>query len=117
MDIEKENQFELLMHKMELFLEERDWKKYHTPKNIAMSIAIESAELMELFQWTNPTTNEVRNDSELLTKINGELADVMIYSISLALSLKIDLFKCILEKMAVNNERFSPKSNPANIKE
>ena len=76
------NQFNILKEMMDKFLEERDWRSYHNPKNLAMSIAIESSELMEIFQWSNPTSKEVMNDEELMKKVKDEIADVIIYSIS-----------------------------------
>ena len=105
------NQFNTLKDMMDKFVEERDWREYHNPKNLAMSIAIESSELMELFQWDNPTSNEVMVDEDLMVKLRDEIADVLIYSISLASSLNIDLFACIKEKMARNSIRF-PAKNP-----
>ena len=107
------NQFKTLKEIMDKFVEERDWREYHNPKNLAMSIAIESSELMELFQWDNLTSAEVKTDEELLTKVKDEIADIMIYSISMASSLNIDLFSCIKEKMARNSIRF-PAKNPKN---
>ena len=65
----KKEQFDILKEKMAHFLKERDWEKYHTPKNIAMSIAIEAAELMELLQWSNPDKSTVISDRELISKI------------------------------------------------
>ncbi|MHA1503878.1 MAG: nucleotide pyrophosphohydrolase [Candidatus Heimdallarchaeota archaeon] len=105
------NQFNTLKKMMDKFVEERDWREYHNPKNLAISIAIESSELMELFQWDNPTNNEVMVDEDLMAKLRDEIADVMIYSISLASSLNIDLFACIKEKMTRNSIRF-PAKNP-----
>ena len=104
------NQFNTLKEMMDEFVEERNWREYHNPKNLAMSIAIESSELMELFQWDNPTSNEVKIDEDLMTKVKDEIADIMIYSISLASSLNIDLFACIKEKMTRNSIRFPAKN-------
>jgi len=104
----KKTQFDILKEKLAHFLHERDWEKYHTPKNIAMSIAIEAAELMELLQWTNPDKTTVISDNELMTKIKDEIADIIIYTISLSLSLNIDLFESILTKMDRNYDRFPP---------
>jgi NTP pyrophosphatase (non-canonical NTP hydrolase) len=103
------NQFEILRNIMDKFVRERNWREYHNPKNLAMSIAIESSELMELFQWANPTSIAVKADEELLGKVKDELADVMIYCISMASSLNIDLFSCIKEKMLRNSKRFPIK--------
>ena len=107
------DKFNILKEMMDKFIEERDWKDFHNPKNLVMSIAIESSELMELFQWNNPTSKEVIEDNELLEKAKDEIADVVIYSISLASSLNIDLFACIKEKMMRNTIRF-PAKNPKN---
>ena len=106
---ETKTQFELLKETMDTFLEERNWKPFHSPKNVVMSIAIEAAELMELFQWIHPSVKEVKNNVELMEKVKDELADVFIYSISLARALEIDLFDCITAKMAKNVIRFPPK--------
>ena len=100
------DQFEFIKKRIDLFLEERNWKKYHTPKNLAMSIAIESSELMELFQWEDPPVEEVISNLSLFEKTKDELADIIIYSISLARSLNIDLFECIIEKIDKNTQRF-----------
>lgn len=105
-----ENQFEILKEQLNRFLEERNWFKYHTPKNIAMSIAIEAAELMELFQWEDPPAKQILDDAGILAQVEDELADILIYAISLARTLKIDLFSCITAKMDKNNERFPPNN-------
>ncbi|MBN1329896.1 MAG: nucleotide pyrophosphohydrolase [Candidatus Heimdallarchaeota archaeon] len=110
----KKDQFNALKKSMAKFLEERDWVQYHTPKNIAMSIAIEAAELMEIFQWTNPSSEDISSDLVLLAQIRDELADILIYSISMGLQLKIDLFSCVKDKMDKNNERFPPKNMKIN---
>ena len=102
------DQFEYLKSKMDQFLEERNWKDYHTPKNIAMSISIEAAELMEIFQWTNPSALEITTNEKLMTEIEDEVADIIIYTISLARSLDIDIFDSVIRKMAKNNLRFPP---------
>ncbi|MCE7746600.1 MAG: nucleotide pyrophosphohydrolase [Candidatus Heimdallarchaeota archaeon] len=108
--IKKEEQFDILKEKMAQFLKERDWEKFHTPKNVAMSIAIEAAELMELLQWSNPERSAVISNQELMSQIEDEIADIMIYTISLGLSLNIDIYESVLAKMDKNLKRFPPKS-------
>ena len=89
------------------FVFERDWIKYHTPKNLAESISIESAELLELFQWrTDDEIKSLLEDSEFLKEIKEELADVMIYCISLANRLGIDISRAILDKMEKNKRKY-----------
>ncbi|MBK5113133.1 MAG: nucleotide pyrophosphohydrolase [Candidatus Heimdallarchaeota archaeon] len=104
----KKEQFDILKEKMAQFLRERDWEKYHNPKNVAMSIAIEAAELMEVLQWTNPERSTVIANQELMSQIKDEIADIIIYTLSLGLSLNIDIFECVLAKMEKNIERFPP---------
>ncbi len=109
MTLEKsKDQFEYLKSKLNKFLEERNWKEYHSPKNIAMSISIEAAELMEVFQWINPSALEVTTNKKLMTEIEDEVADIIIYTISLARSLEIDIFQTVIDKMEKNNVRFPP---------
>lgn len=89
------------------FVDERDWYRFHTPKNLAMSIAIETAELMEHFQWL--TTEEskaiVENDAAR-AEIADELADVLIYAFSFANSTGIDISDAIFRKLDRNQTRF-----------
>lgn len=89
------------------FVDERDWHRYHTPKNLAMSIAIESAELMEHFQWLNIEESKaiVQNEAAR-AEIADELADVLIYAFSFANSASIDISDAIIRKLNRNQTRF-----------
>lgn len=91
------------------FVAKRNWKQFHTPKNLAMSIAIEAAELMELFQWTHE--NEPL-DGEKLVKLRHELADVVIYCLSMANVTKIDLSEAVREKMEMNARKYPTERPP-----
>jgi NTP pyrophosphatase (non-canonical NTP hydrolase) len=89
------------------FRDERDWRQFHRPKELAAGIAIEAAELQELFLWRDPETAEqVSASPERLARIEEELADVSIYLLMLAHDLGIDLGGAIDRKMAVNGERY-----------
>lgn len=79
------------------FAEERDWKQFHSPKNLSMSIAIEAAELMEIFQWSNGGM-----DNKNIEKVQEELADVLIYCLYMAHTTGIDLAVAIKNKVAAN---------------
>lgn len=93
------------------FKEKRDWEKFHQPKNIAMSISIESSELMELFQWKdNISIEKIKQDEELMKGIREELADIILYSLSMAQRLDIDIEKAVLEKLDENRERFDEET-------
>jgi len=89
-----------LKQHMAEFVRARDWEKYHRPKNLAMSLAIEAAELMEHFQWLNneEVERELVNE-EVRWEVAGEMADVMAYLLSLANATGIDLSDAFHAKM------------------
>ena len=80
------------------FRDERDWKKYHTPKDLSLSISIEAAELLELFQWRDGHCDKER--------LEEEMADVMIYLLSLADVADIDLGEAVIKKLEKNEEKY-----------
>ena len=84
------------------FRDERSWKQYHTPKDLAISLSLEAAELLEVFQWSGSDT-ECRDK---LPEMREELADVLMYAISLADRLGLDLDEIILEKLQRNGEKY-----------
>ena len=89
------------------FVDARDWYQYHTPKHLAMSIAIEAAEIMEHFQWYSTQESvELLQDPELKAEVADELADVLIYCLSFANSADVDVSQAILAKLARNEGRF-----------
>ena len=92
---------------VEKFIEARDWRQYHTPKNVAMSIAIEAAEIMEHFQWMSIEQSvEAMQDAAKRAEVADELADVLIYCLSFANSTGIDVSHAIQLKLARNEIRF-----------
>ena len=98
---DKETTLQELKDRMAEFVNERDWQQFHTPKNLSMSIAIEAAELMEHFQWL--TVEQSKNlGPEALFDIGEELADIVIYSLSLANYLDLDLSRTVHDKMDKN---------------
>lgn len=102
---------EALISRIKQFIQERNWEKYHNPKDIAESICIESSELLKLFQWIKPKANEeVKRDSKKMEQIKAELADVVIYCLSMANSLNINLSKAVIEKIELNEKKY-----PVNI--
>lgn len=85
------------------FVDERDWNRFHSPKNLAMSAAIEAAELMEHFQWISmEDSRKTTSDPEKLTRIGEELADVLCYCLALANQLGLDISDTIARKMEKN---------------
>jgi dCTP diphosphatase len=90
------------------FRDDRDWMQFHNPKNLACSISIEAAELLEHFQWKTPEESEVIIKTKR-TEISHEIADVAIYLIELADNLSIDLVQAIKEKIALNAAKYPAK--------
>lgn len=89
------------------FVDARDWQPFHGPKNLAMSIAIEAAELMERFQWL--TTEEAQAAAEAPAEkaaVADELADILIYCLSLSNALDLDVSSAVLGKLQTNEHRY-----------
>ena len=90
------------MDKINQFRDDRDWRQFHNEKDLAISISLEAAELLELFQWKSP--EEVRENS--IERIKEELADVLIYSHMLASNLDLDIDEIIEAKLEKNNIKY-----------
>ena len=86
------------------FRSERDWEQFHTPKNLAISISIEAAELLEKFQWSLDNDKSA-TDSEL-EEIRDELADIAIYLTYLSTDLGIDLSQAVIDKLQKNITKY-----------
>jgi len=87
------------------FREERDWKQFHTPRNLAASISIEASELLEIFQWARD--DELREISQnRKEEIQEEIADVFIYLILLSHDLEINIESAIFGKLISNGDKY-----------
>ena len=87
------------------FAEERDWDQFHSPKNLAMALTVEAAELLEHFQWLNEGTT-VELPLEKQAQIEEELADVFLYLVRLADKLGVDLLEAARKKLEVNARKY-----------
>ncbi len=94
-------------HEVEQFIEQRGWKKYHTPKNLIQALQIEAAELSELFLFKDLPKEKILENKELYQNISHEIADIFIYLISLINSLDIDLTRAFINKMKINEIKYS----------
>jgi dCTP diphosphatase len=89
------------------FVADRQWQPHHAPKNLAMSLAIEAAELMEHFQWIDvPASRLVSDDPKKLAEVSDELADVVCYALALANVLDLDLSAALASKMKKNEAKY-----------
>ena len=94
-----------LRERTRAFARERDWEQFHTPKNLAMALSVEVAELAEHFQWLH-TGDDAELDDAKRTGIRHELADVLLYLVQLADKTGVDLRAAALEKMALNAAKY-----------
>ena len=102
-----------LMNKINQFRDDRDWRKFHNEKDLAISISLEASELLELFQWKK--SEEVVESS--LEEIKEELADVFIYSFMMADNLNLDVEEIIKSKLDLNEQKYPvEKSRGSNKK-
>lgn len=84
------------------FRDDRDWRQFHTPKDLAISLSLEAAELLEVFQWSG--TDLVC--TEKIDKVKEELADVVSYCVLMADACNLDLDEIVLAKLKRNNEKY-----------
>lgn len=87
------------------FREKRDWKQFHNPKDLSLSLVLESTEVMEHFQWKNKEEIDLYI-KEQRDAIGEELADVFYWTLLLSHDLGIDLKKALMDKMKKNNKKY-----------
>lgn len=93
--------------KINHFVKEREWEKFHTPKNIASALSVEASELLEIFQWLTPEESvSIIKNKKINKAISEELSDILVYTIRLADLLKIDLNKSMARKFKINKEKY-----------
>ncbi len=88
------------------FIKERQWTKYHVPKDLSMAIAIEASELMELFLWKQLSATDIVKDRNIKEKIGDEIADIFIYLLSLVNALDFDLSDVVSKKITKNEAKY-----------
>src|SRR5467141_3842940 len=101
------NTLEDLRREVSDFRNNRNWRAYHTPKNLAISIAIETAELLENFQWK--TDELIHKELKVETRrkqVSDEIADIFIYCLSLCDVLEVDLGEIVRRKIRKNAKRY-----------
>lgn len=104
-DSKGSEKFIKLRDDIRIFVAERDWDKFHTPKNLSSALCVEAAELLEHFQWLLTGTKEELGKKKL-NQVRHEMADVLVYLIRLADKLDVDLFEAVIEKMTINREKY-----------
>ena len=87
------------------FVQERQWERYHTPKNLAMALSVECSELLEIYQWMTPQESYLP-EPDTMKHIEEEIGDIMIYLKMLAMKHDIDLFSAALAKLEKNKTKY-----------
>ncbi len=96
-----------MQRNLKLFAVERDWEKYHTPKNLVMALTGEVGELAEIFQWlTAEEASAVMESEESAQRVRDELADVLSYVLRIADVLGVDIAQALTTKIAKNGEKY-----------
>lgn len=94
-----------LRARVNAFVAERDWAQFHTPKNLAMAMIVEAAELVEQFQWDTPADSQVLTPEKRVA-VSHELADTFVYLLRIAEVLDIDLIAAANEKVDLNAKKY-----------
>ena len=101
-----------IQERLRRFAAERDWEQYHSPKNLSVALAVEAAELMEIFQWVTPEeSRNIADNPGKHAQLRAELADVLIYAFRLADVASVDPTIAIEEKLKSNAEKYPPGSS------
>lgn len=100
----KSDQLSSLRNALRVFAKDREWDQFHSPKNLAIAVSVEAAELLEHFQWLK--TNEEALDSATRGRVAEEMADVLLYLIRLADKLDVDLLGAAAQKMKANARKY-----------
>ena len=91
--------------RLKAFAQERDWEQFHSPKNLAMALIVEAAELLEHFQWLTPQQSETLPEDKR-REIELEMADIFIYLMRMCERLDVDLLQVVEDKIKMNAEKY-----------
>ena len=106
MSLNRELNLEKISERLKKFSKDRNWEQYHSPKNLAMALSVEVAELVEIFQWSNDGGTKEIKDPETRKQIEEEIADIFNYLVKFVDLMEIDLEKISLEKIQKNDEKY-----------
>ncbi|VVC75312.1 hypothetical protein AQUSIP_06010 [Aquicella siphonis] len=96
-----------LKAQLQNFADARDWNGFHHPKNLCMALSVETAELVEIYQWmTESESNNACHDPVVREKTAEELADILLYLTRIADLMKINISEAVEKKLAINNQKY-----------
>ena len=108
MDINKLNMM------IDEFVNEREWEKFHSPKNLSMALSVEASELLEIFQWQKE--DEYLENNETIAKAKDEIADIFYYLLRISKKLNIDIENSFIDKMEKNKKKYPSSTYKGNYK-
>jgi len=94
-----------LLAKYEKFINDRDWEKFHSPKNLAMALSVEASEIQEIFMWLKEEESYQLNP-EKKQHLKDEIGDVFLYLLNLANKFNIDIIEAAAEKLIKNEDKY-----------
>ena len=104
-----------LANSLRIFAKQRDWEQFHTPKNLAMALSVESAELLEHFQWLTPEQSSSLTSTDK-NEVALEIADVLIYLTRLSDIVGVDPIVAATKKMKINARKYPVIKSKGNAK-
>jgi len=109
MNQDKETTIQELKDILKKFRDDRDWKQFHNPKDLAEAISVEVGELQELFLWQDKerVVEKIKNNPEFKAEVEKELADIIIFCLNFTNITDIDLSSVIKEKISINGKKYS----------
>lgn len=111
----KNTELNQLQNDLAEFASERDWDKFHSPKNLAMALSVEASELVEIFQWLTEDESRMLSEKQH-ARVEEELADVFLYLLRVADKLDVDLIEAGRKKIALNAEKYPVGASYGNAK-
>ncbi|MCB5190015.1 nucleotide pyrophosphohydrolase [Methylobacillus arboreus] len=115
-DADKPDSLDQLRARINHFVQERNWEQFHTPKNLAMAMIVEAAEIVEHFQWDTPAESAALSEQRK-TEIGHELADTFVYLLRIAEVCGIDLIAAANDKIDLNAKKYpADKARGSNAK-
>lgn len=105
-----------LVQDINAFVEERDWDQFHSIKNLASALSVESSELLEIVQWlTEEQSNRIAEDPKLMGKLEDEVADVFVYLLRIAHKTNMDLEGVVRRKMQKNAAKYPVEKSKGRV--
>jgi dCTP diphosphatase len=99
------------------FRDARDWAQYHNPKDLAISLTLEAAELLEIFQWKDPQeVGAINSDPDERRRVKEELGDILIYALNMCHAFDFDPSEVILEKLEITEKKYPVEKAKGSVK-